>query len=372
MTQRTALHRTFSPPCTHDMPTADQTAPAAEEASPWIAVVGPPGSGGDAIARAMAGLGLGLIESSRPPAVPGRPSGDHAGAGQLLSTAGDVVLGWLEGAWWAPPDQPPGWEHRPEVAAGAPPMVASLEAAVRSALPPGTDGSVEDPLAVWYDLRHALLLPFWRAHQGGVGAAVVTWRQPGSTVAELRSLGIGHMHAIALWEAQLVGALEAARGLPVLGVDVDAATDDPARWAASAARFLADQGFPVADDGEERAGAVLQASSDLRAGAGGPADEEEAASAGRMAAPLALVAGPHHRWDPPGSAHAGRWAAALLEAHLASHRSAHGAIDALAITEDAVRDASSAVAALDWTVDRLVEGWASGRLTDGGPPTLPD
>ncbi len=262
-----------------------------------------------------------------------------------------------------------GWEQLPEVASVAPPLVASLESAVQSAR--RAAGSVDTPSAVWYDRRHALVLPFWRRHQGGVVAVVVAWRLPGASVAELRSGGLGHLHAIALWEAGLVAALEGARGLPVFGVDVDAAMDDPARWASSAAAFLADHGIPVADGGEERASEVLRASSDLLADQAAT-DEEEEAAARRMAAPLALVTGPHHRWEPPEGLAAGRWPTALLASELASHRSAREAMDAWIVTEGATDDASSAVAALDWTVDRLVEGWASGRLTDGGPPTLPE
>lgn len=365
------------PQCTNHMPTAmtgdlpEPVAPSPWVPSPWVMVAGPPGSGGEVIAQALSAIGLALVE-------PGRRGPDRdrfpivlTVDGERLAADGDAVLALTDGTWWAPPELPPGWELLPEVAAAAPSIVATLETVLRSR----TANDVDAPPAVWYDVRHALLLPFWRRHHGGVRAAVVTWRTPRATVTELQGHGIADMHALALWEASLVGALGGTGGMAVLGVDVDSALADPDRWAVLAARFLADRGFATADDGVERAGAILRASQAVLAGPVvpiGPDDTEHTASSDRLARPLTAVSGVHDRWEPPDDLCVGRWPAALLAATLASHRSAIEATDGWIVTDDAIRDAASAVAALDWTVDRLVEGWASGRLTDGGEPTLPE
>jgi len=361
------------------MSTADQSPPAGVGGSPWFAVVGPPGSGGEVIARALAALGLGLVESDPSPVSLEPPVAGERDGATMLSTAGDELLGLLEGTWWAPPDRPTGWEERRELLDAAIPVVASLETVLRHARCPAASDDPTRSAAVWYDVRHALLLPFWRARHRGLRAVVVTWRSPGATVAELAGQDIRPLHALALWEMQLVGALAAAEGMPVLGVDVDAALADPGDWAATAARFVEGLGLAGAGAEVEEVGIELRASAGRLAIPGLPPDLEETASAVRMAGWLASVAGPHHRWDSPVDLAVGRWAGALLDAQLAGHRSATSAADAWAAAEGALRDAASAgrdaasaVDALDWTVDRLVEGWASGRLTDGGAPTLPD
>jgi len=360
------------------MPTADLIPPPDRERSPWIAVVGPPGSGGEVVARAVGALGLGQVGAQQPPPVPHSAS-DGPRATTALSTASDRLLALLEGTWWAPPMVSTGWEERPELVEAAPPVIGTLEHALGAARSPeSTGGPIASP-GIWFDPRHVLLLPFWRTHHRGLRAAIVTWRSPGATVADLAGQGIGPLHALALWEVQLETALQAARGLPILGVDVDRAVTDEDGFAATATRFLTELGIATPDDGAARTAGALQASAALLTDPNLPADPEEAISAARMAAWLSSATGVHHRWDPPSDLAAGRWAHALLDAHLASYRSARSAADAWMEAEEAYGraasadvDATSSVAALDWTVDRLVDAWASGRLTDGGPPTLPD
>jgi hypothetical protein len=339
--------------------------------SPWIAVTGPPGSGAEIVARALADLGLALVA---PHGGVGPP-----GSADRLARVGDEVLALLGGTWWAPPERPEGWERRAEVSTAAPPMVATLEATIRA----GGQAEVESvgvgsgpPPAVWPDQRHALLLPFWRDHHRGVAAVVIAWRRPGPTVVELGRQGFGDLHAIALWEAQLAAARATAVGLPVLGVDIDAAVEDPAGWAASAGRFMARIGWGPAP------GAVARCARTLAASAGllvvnkydEPAAEtqETHEAQRRTAGALAELVGPHLHWEPSPERPIGRWSSALLDTHLAAHRSAVAAAGAWATAGDVANDTASVAAALDWTVDRLVEGWASGRLTDGGLPTLPD
>lgn len=340
--------------------------PPSTTGASWVAVAGPPGSGGEAIARALACLGLHLVESGATPTIPSQPSADTGGPVLPLSVISDVPLDLLEGTWWAPPDRPSGWEHRPELASAAPPLVASLEAALRVPRRADSGGPPEAAPAVWYDPRHLLTLPFWRAHQGGVRASVVTWRHPGATVDELGGRRLSTLHAIALWEASLVEGLAATAGLPVLGVDVDAAVDDPDAWAKVAAGFVASLGVEVDPDAEERSAALLRSAPELTVSPHRPDDAEEGASAERMASRLAAVAGFHRCWIPPEPNVVGRWPAALLDAQLASHRSARGVADAWALADANVKETHSAIRNLDWAVDQLTEAMASRTPRDGG------
>jgi hypothetical protein len=274
---------------------------------------------------------------------------DNSGAA-LLGLVGDEVLGELEGTWWAPPELSPGWEDLPEIAGLASRLVASVDDLVGTASPssPGPERSV------WYDVRHAVLLPFWRRYHPRVEAAVITWRRPAATVAELAGDGISPIHGLALWEAQLVGACDGAHGLPVLGVDVDEVMADPKQWAGSAASFLEDLGLELPHGAVDRAVAVLEAS------LGEPATEvgedlvaEEAAMASRLEGLLTEARGAHDRWDPPTTATLSPWTAALLAAERAARLSATQAANAWLAADGAHRAMTSALSTLEWAVDRL-------------------
>ncbi len=283
----------------------------------------------------------------------------------------------MEGTLWAPPLVPVGWEEWPEFVEVAPKIAGSLETALGSVRSPASGDGLSPSAGVWYDPSHVALLPFWRAHHPGLRAAVITWRSPGATVVDLTGRDIRPLHALALWETQLVTAMQATEGMPVLGVDVDLAVANVGNWVGTVAKFAEGLGFVLQDGGRDRAGLALQASAERLPLADRPPGPEEAESATRMAGWLSSVAGPHRQWRPPADLAAGSWPMALLDAHLASHRSARSAADAWMVADGAYRnavaadrDTASAVDALDWAVDRLVDAWASGRLTDGGPPTL--
>lgn len=239
--------------------------------------------------------------------------------------------------------------------------------------------------AVWYDRSHPWLAPFWARYHGGLQAVVVTWRTPGSTVAELERHGLDDLHALALWETQLVSALGSFRGLPILGVDVDTALVDPESWSAQASEFLISRGWRVDEPGRRRAVALLTSASTPGSKAAhswasgprpsseaapgttagrsisglGPIDSEERSAALRLATSLRAASGIHDSWLPPDDLRVGRWPAALLAALWAARRSATAERRAWAAADTALRDAESAASAFDWTVDRLTEAWAA-------------
>ncbi len=312
------------------------------------------------IAGALAAMGLHLIGEAPTARAGGdvRPGSGPNGAATRLARVGDELLGLLEGTWWAPPELPPNWEDLPEIADAAARGLAS----VSDLLPAQSGSGSADRLgkAVWYDVRHALLLPVWR-RRPGVEAAVITWRRPGATVAELAPEGVAPIHALALWEAQLVGALVGSRGLPVLGVDVDEVAADPKKWSASATSFLEDLGLELPIGAEDRATEVLEASPALAIseyGGGGDMDAteivaEEAAMAARRGPMLDEARGAHRRWEPATAYTLNPWTAALLAAERAARLSATQAANAWQATDDAHRTMTSALSTLQWTVDRL-------------------
>ena len=210
--------------------------------------------------------------------------------------------------------------------------------------------------------RH--LLPVWREYLPSVQGAVITWRRPGATVAQLAPDGISSIHALALWEAQLVGALAGATGLPVLGVDMDQVASDPKKWTALAASFLEDLGLELSIGGEERATEVLEASAGLTDSVGVPmAPVEEAAMASQLKGMLDEAEGAHRRWDPASLHALNPWTAALLAAERAARVSATQAANAWVAADEAHRAMRSALSTLEWTVDRL----AAGALSDLPP-----
>jgi hypothetical protein len=273
---------------------------------------------------------------------------------------GDELLGLLEGTWWAPPELTVDWVHLPEIADGVARGLASVEDLLVA--DPSTSGNVGR--GVWYDVRHAVLLPVWRNYHPAVEAAVITWRRPRLTVAQLAPDGISSIHALALWEAQLVGALAGATGLPVLGVDVDQVVADPKKWTASAASFLEDMGLELPIGAEDRATEVLEASPGLTVPGGEPAaPAEEAAMAFQLKGMLDEAHGSHRRWDPASAYTLNPWTAALLAAERAARLSATQAANAWVAADEAHRAMRSALSTLEWTVDRL----AAGALSDLPP-----
>ena len=303
------------------------------------------------IAQALAAMGLQLIGGVASPSSVGgdavRAEPDSAAA--RLGRVGDELLGLLEGTWWAPPELNADWVHQPEIVDA----VARGMASVGDLLAPDPDSPQRVGLGVWYDARHALLLPVWREHQPGVQAVVITWRRPGATVAQLVPDGISAIHALALWEAQLVGALGAATGLPVLGVDVDQVAADPKKWTASAASFLEDLGLELPIGAEERAAEVLEASPGLTVPGGEPAAAAEAVMAAQLRGMLDESEGAHRRWDPVSIYALNPWTAALLAAERAARLSATQAANAWVAADEAHRAMRSALSTLEWTIDRL-------------------
>jgi hypothetical protein len=331
------------------MSTADPTPPSDRPLTPLVVVAGPPGSGGALIAEALSAMGLQLIDGATSAA-----SGDGAdpgpgAAGSRLGRLGDELLGLLEGAWWAPPELPEDWQHLPEIAG----TVARGVAVLNDRLPANAGAPGGSRKAVWYDVRHAQLLPVWRQHPG-VEAAVVTWRRPSTTVAELATEGVSPIHALALWEAQLVGALVGSSGLPLLGVDVDEVATDPKKWAASAASFLEDLGLELPFGAEDRATEVLEASPELAAAeVRSSIAAEEASMAAQLKGMLDEAGGAHRHWEPATTATVNPWTAALLEAERSARLSATQSANAWLAAEDAHRTMAAALSTLQWTVDRL-------------------
>jgi hypothetical protein len=333
------------------MSTADPTPPSDRPLMPLVAVAGPPGSGGEVITEALAAMGLHLVgaSASPPEVVAGAKLAGDSGAARL-DQLGDELLGLLEGTWWAPPELIGDWEHRPEIAEAVNRGMASV-ADILGAGPDASDGIGS---GVWYDVRHALLLPLWRQHLSVVRAAVITWRRPGSTVAQVAPDGISSIHALALWEAQLVGALAGSIGLPVLGVDVDQVVADPKKWTASAASFLEDLGLELPIGAEDRATQVLEASPGLTVPGGEPdTAAEEAVMASQLKGMLDEAEGAHRRWDPASAYTLNPWTGALLASERSARLSASQAADAWVAADDAHRAMRSALSTLEWTVDRL-------------------
>jgi hypothetical protein len=342
-------------PSTHLMSNADPTPPSDRPLMPLVAVAGPPGSGGEMIAEALAAMGLQLVGGSTSPSDVGGGAGSvRASSGTArLGRVGDELLGLLEGTWWAPPELTGDWEHRPEIVDGGARGLASVEDLLSA--DPGASGSTGQ--GVWYDVRHAVLLPVWRNCHPAVQAVVITWRRPGATVAQLAPDGISSIHALALWEAQLVGALVGATGLPVLGVDVDQVAADPKKWTASAASFLEDLGLELPIGAEDRATEGLEASPGLTVPGGEPvAPAEEAAMASQLKRMLDEANGSHRRWDPATAYTLNPWTAALLAAERAARLSATQAANAWVAADEAHRAMRSALSTLEWTVDRLAAG----------------
>jgi hypothetical protein len=333
------------------MSTADPTPPSEHPLIPLVAVAGPPGSGGELIAEAMAAMGLQLVGASPSPSDAGASARKEPGSGDVrLGRMGDELLGLLEGTWWAPPELTGDWVRRPEIESA----VARGLASVADLLGADPDAPDDSGSGVWYDVRHALLLPLWRQHFPDVQAAVVTWRRPGATVARVAPDGIASIHALALWEAQLVGAFTGAIGLPVLGVDVDQVALDPKKWTASAASFLEDLGVDVPIGGEDRAAEVLEASPRLAVPGDGPsAAAEEAVMASQLKGMLDEAEGAHRRWDPASAYTLSPWSAALLAAERSARLSATQAANAWVAADEAHRAMRSALSTLEWTVDRL-------------------
>ncbi|HEY1989441.1 MAG TPA: hypothetical protein VGG43_08260 [Acidimicrobiales bacterium] len=323
---------------------------------PLVAVAGPPGSGGEVIAAALAAMGLRLVAASASPSDAGARTGSGPDSGAArLDRVGDELLGLLEGTWWAPPELIGDWEHRPEIAEAVARGLASVTDLL-AADPDAPDGIGS---GVWYDVRQAVLLPLWRQHLQVVQAAVVTWRRPGATVARVAPDGISSIHALALWEAQLVGALTGAIGLPVLGVNVDQVAADPKKWTASAASFLEDLGLELPLGAEERATEVLEASPALTGPDGEPVGNtaaEESAMASQLKGMLDEAEGAHRRWDPATTYTLNPWTAALLAAERGARLSATQAANAWVAADDAHRAMRSALSTLEWTVDRLAAG----------------
>jgi hypothetical protein len=341
-------------PFTQLMSTADPTPPSDRPLMPLVTVAGPPGSGGEIIAEALGAMGLQLVGRSSSPSDVARATRSvepNPGAGRL-GRVGDELLGLLEGAWWAPPELNADWVHLPEIEDAVARGMTSME----DLLGADSNSSHHGGSGVWYDVRHALLLPLWREHHPGIRAAVITWGRPGATVARLAPDGISSMHALALWEAQLVGALAGARGLPLLGVDIDQVSADPKKWAASAASFLEDLGLglelPIG--AEERATEVLEASPGAAVRGDEPATAaEEAAMASQLKGMLEEAEGAHRRWDPASVGTLNPWTAALLAAERSARLSATQAANAWVAADEAHRAMQSALSSLEWTVDRL-------------------
>jgi hypothetical protein len=334
------------------MSTADPTPPSDRPLMPLVTVAGPPGSGGEIIAEALGAMGLQLVGGSSSPSDVARAarSVEPNPAAGRLDRVGDELLGLLEGAWWAPPELNADWVHLPEIEDA----VARGRTSMEDLLGADPDASQDVGSGVWYDVRHALLLPLWREHLPDIRAAVITWRRPGATVAQLAPDGISSMHALALWEAQLVGALAGARGLPLLGVDVDQVSADPKKWAASAASFLEELGLELPIGAEERATEVLEASPGGAVLGDEPATAaEEAAMASQLTGMLAEAEGAHRRWDPASAYTLNPWTAALLAAERSARLSATQAANAWLVADEAHRAMRSALSSLEWTVDRL-------------------
>ena len=328
---------------------------------PLVAVAGPPGSAGEMIAEALAAMGLHQVggDNSRSEVGGGAGSVGAGSGADRLGLLCDELLGLLEGTWWAPPELSGDWEHLPEIADGAARGLASVEDLLMA--DPSTSG--DTGWGVWYDVRHAVLLPIWRAHHPAIQAAVITWRRPGLTVTQLAPGGISPIHALALWEAQLVGALAGATGLPVLGVDVNQVAADPKKWTASAASFLEDLGLELPIGAEDRATDVLEASPDLTVPGEAVVPAEEAAMASQLKGMLDEAHGSHRRWDPASAYTLNPWTAAVLAAERAARLSATQAANAWVAADEAHRAMRSALATLEWTVDRL----AAGALSDLPP-----
>lgn len=319
------------------------------------------------MARALAEFGPALVESEPT----GGPTHPTPCSGVSLAVASDMILGLMEGTWSEPPLLSPGWELSAEVEADSPPVVAALTSALEVVASPSGEEPTGIRGAVWYDRRHSWLAPFWARYHGGLQAMVVTWRTPGTTVAELERHGLDDLHALALWETQLVSTLGSSRGLPMLGVDVDAALVDPEAWSGQASEFLGARGWRVDEPGRRRAVALLASASTPGSEAApgtapgrstsgsGPVESEERSAALRLAASLRAASGIHDPWLPPDDLRVGRWPAALLAALWAARRSATAERRAWVAADTALRDAESAASAFDWTVDRLTEAWAA-------------
>jgi hypothetical protein len=331
------------------MSTVDPTPPSDSPLTPLVAVAGPPGSGGEIIAEALAAMGLQLIGRTTAAAGEDKGGPEPGAIATGLSQVGDELLGRMDGTWWAPPELTDGWERLPEIAEAAARGVNSLNDLLRS----DPDSPQLPRKSVWYDARHALLLPVWRQHPG-VEAAVVTWRRPAASVTELAIEGVSPILALAIWEAHLVGALAGSTGLPLMGVDVDEVATDPKKWAASAASFLEDLGLELPIGAEDRATEVVEASPELTvAGVSNTIAAEEAAMAAQLKGMLDESRGAHRRWEPSTPYKLNPWTAALLSAERSARLSATQSANAWLAAEDAHRTMTTALSTLQWTVDRL-------------------
>jgi hypothetical protein len=181
---------------------------------------------------------------------------------------------------------------------------------------------------------------------------VVAWGTPEATVGALAREGIGPVHALARWEADLVHALGASAGRPLFGLDLDRAPTELGRLA----EFLTERGvdLPGADDTWETAAAAIAIASESEsaASAAAPGESPELAALteairARLAPVLAAAAGPHPSWAPPGDLTVGPVSEAVLGAHRAAHRAAVDAEAAWRAVHEAQVAAQDAKAAVE-------------------------
>jgi hypothetical protein len=231
-------------------------------------VLGPPGSGGDLIAAALA----------------------RAGFDDVSAATRDENDEWLAARRASRLAPPPAGEAGQRAPAHASRM--------------GDDGDT-----VSFDPATALAFGAPAPGARGPELVVIVWAPPAWTLEALAPAGVAAATATALWDRYQRAALIAPTGHPAVVVDGSALRGDAAR--------AAEQLEPI--------GEMLGVTPELRSALDAwPATPTASPVAPQLDVPLTSAApsfGPHREWQPPALDAAPGWCDALLDAAWRAHRS---------------------------------------------------
>jgi hypothetical protein len=198
-----------------------------------VLVLGMHRSGTSAVTGVLDALGLpACVEEDRFPIRKWNARGNYES--QSLSVFDERLMGRLGGAWFAPPDPPPGWQSDPEL------EPYRVEAARLFA--------AAHPFErwVWKDPRACVLLPFWDLVLGRDLPRILVLRNPIESAASLAARN--HMSrelALAIAERSIRCALHDSEGRPVFVTAYDHVLQDVGAWSRTAATFLAEANLPL-------------------------------------------------------------------------------------------------------------------------------
>jgi hypothetical protein len=203
---------------------------------PWVLVVGMHRSGTSAVAGALGAVGLNLVHPDDRMDWP--ESNPEHWESLALGLHNEDLLARLDGAWDAPPEIYPGWEHSPAIAGAADPWPL-----LAAAYP-------EPGPKVYKDPRLCLLLPYWRSILPAPMAAVLVWRSPMAVALSLKKRdSLPLADGVALWERYNRRAVGGLSGVDTYVLDYESVVAEGERsiaalsaWLGSLEQFEGDAG----------------------------------------------------------------------------------------------------------------------------------